>query len=362
MATSARLQSFIRRSEVRGIVASLLCMCLAVASIARPGSDVASFRLELPAELRFAQDIRWVTDSAVMISAGRAGVFELPLTGSPAPRRVLRGGDPKGFFFCSRLGVGSQYFVTAAPLFAVAFVRTADARIDQLSFSATVDIDAKGDRVAILGAQRDGRGTWSSDGAIAWTGSLADKGKNLRILLRSQAGPGARTMALCHFLEMGAIRFMPDGSLVVVPGVDPGVYVFDSQGRLRETWDTAPLGFSDRCSLSLREFQLLARSGVSRAQWINGHEIIDDVIALPEGPGLILRRWKSGHVTWRLIRLRPSAKARSDDLPFQSTSPDTHLRADVRGHRLAVLFFEFEEIPGSKPARPNEIIVQDLPR
>jgi hypothetical protein len=56
------------------------------------------------------------------------------------------------------------------------------------------------------------------DGTIAWIGSLSKGMADMRPLMKGRAKPGGKDMARCSILETGAIRFMPDGSVIVVPG------------------------------------------------------------------------------------------------------------------------------------------------
>lgn len=335
----------------------LLFGCVAIAS-AQPGLD-----RPLPARFNAAQDIRWVSDRSVLISAGRAGVYELPIdTVSAEPRLILAGGDkPGGFFFASRLAVTPDAVVTSAPLGSLVIRRRRDtSALVTVPLSVVVDVDARQDRIVILGANRDDAGRWSPDGAIAWFGSLSSNLKDLRPIRFSQAGPGSKPMALCHFLESGGVRFAPDGTFVVVPGVEPGVSLYNADGGLQRTWDTSSLGYDDRCSLSIEQFKVLSSSGPARTQWVNAHRVIDDVVFVSGKPALIIRSWDGKTTHWRLMTLLADGTSTSTTLPFVSRSRDAHLRADVNRSRWAVLMFDFLERPESTPQRPNRLIVRTI--
>jgi hypothetical protein len=105
-----------------------------------------------------------------------------------------------------------------------------------------------GSRFALVGSRRDAQGKFSPDGAIAWIGSLDKDLADLKPLLFDAGGPGAPSMSACCSFSLGVTRFLADGSLVVVPGVQPGIYHFDAQGKLLQTVDTVALGINTDCA------------------------------------------------------------------------------------------------------------------
>jgi len=100
----------------------------------------------------------------------------------------------------------------------------------------------------ILGGRKDAKGRYSHDGAIAWLGGLSEGAAGLKPIYFSVAGRGAQPMAECAVLELGAVRFLSDGSFLVVPGVEPGIYWYDAAGDLVRTWESEALGLGGLCS------------------------------------------------------------------------------------------------------------------
>ena len=60
----------------------------------------------------------------------------------------------------------------------------------------------------------------------------------------SRAREGAEPLDRCHFLNTGSVRFLRDGTLLVVPAVEQGMYLYERSGKLLKTWDMQPIGFS----------------------------------------------------------------------------------------------------------------------
>ncbi len=106
-------------------------------------------------------------------------------------------------------------------------------------------------KVLLLGHQQLPDGSMSSEGEIAWLGSLADGGDRLKTVLYSpiKASKDA-PMGTCGWLAFGGVRFLTDGSFMVVPGVEPNAFLFSPEGQLRRTWDTNDLGIDTGCSFA----------------------------------------------------------------------------------------------------------------
>jgi hypothetical protein len=226
------------------------------------------------------------------------------------------------------------------------------------AFAVLMDADVHGGRFALLGADRDEAGTWSPDGTIAWTGDFAEGKLTMRSLLRSTADPHAMAMGRCFVLEMGAVRFTPDGALIVVPGVEPGVFLYDSNRRLQRTWRTDTLGFADRCPFDDDSAAPILESPDIRAAWWNDNVVLDELLALGHDPALILRKWDGRKVTWDLVRLFPDRDPVRIPLPVSSTSRFAHLRADLRGDELLILLSSYSPAEQAPPPEPRVIIAR----
>lgn len=302
----------------------------------------------LPAATGSAWDIRWIGDASVFVALTE-GVSEVSLLeGRVTVKPVTR----RGTFV--RLGTSNEYLAGGAPFGPFGWMRrSAPEKTAGSSRLATlVDLDVWRDRVLLLGAARDALGQWSPDGAIAFAGSLSTAAALRPVhFARSK---NAMTMANCEFLELGAVRFLSDGRFVIVPGVEPGVFLYSAEGRLLRTWDTEDLGFVDRCTLDAAQRRELGGNPLPRFAWLNARAVLDDLIVIGDSPALIIRSVRGGMARWELVTLGAGTPVRTA-LPLTGRGPDTHLRADVRGDRIALLLFDYTA-PPAKP-RPSRIVI-----
>lgn len=342
---------------------------LGAAISARPGPSLrVLLDTPVPEHMRWTQDVRWASSDEMFLTAGRGGVYRLPVR-KPLPNGelVIPGENTRGgFFFSSRLARADQFLITASPFAALAWRdlrKQRTAAVDAThAFAMIVDFDAYGDEIIILGADRDEKGRWAPEGAIAWRGSLGVGLADLHPVHYSTSGPKVPNMNNCASLETGAVRFMSDGSYVILPGVEPGVFLYDASTRLKRTWPTEGLGFADRCRLSYGEGLEYSKNAGLRERWVNQNTIVDDIVPLPSGPGLILRSFdkKEKRVTWTLMLLEMSGKTRKISIPVTSSSPLARARADVRGDAMLMLILQYGPLD-RPPPEPPRIVHLKLP-
>jgi hypothetical protein len=67
-----------------------------------------------------------------------------------------------------------------------------------------------------------------------------------------------------------------------------------------------------------------------------GRRVIDEVLVLPQGPGLVVRTWSGGSARWEL-NVFTAGGVRRYPLPLTSSRPHDHLRGDVRDGKIALL-------------------------
>jgi hypothetical protein len=299
--------------------------------------------------LKYAIDVRWASDHSVYLALKRSGVVEYNLDGK-APLKQLIPGEKAagGFWLAYHLAVSPRYLVAGAPLFAVTWRPLASGARKEEAFEGIDDLDVQGSRIAVAGVRRNSQGDFAPEGAIAWTGSLERDLADLKPLLFDARGSGAPNANACGLQFLGSIRFLADGSLVVVPGIQPGIYRFDPQGKLLQTLDTVALGIDTDCAgLSKELVSTMRRNVPRRMAWVNDRRIVDDVLPLPAGPGLLVRSVQQGQVRWVLKVLRPDGSVAVYDVPVYAQSPFAHLKGDLRQGKLALLLWEYA--PDGKP-------------
>jgi hypothetical protein len=297
-------------------------------------------------------DIRWAGEGRVLIAAGRKGIWNVPLSPTGRPAVELAGGGSRGstflrqrregFFFAALIARSNTVMLAASPFESLAWTTDRADWLKQFPFASIVDVDVWRDRVAILGSQRDSEGRWAPEGAIVWTGSFDRDLADLSPLKYGAGGPGSPDMGKCYFMDLGVLRFGSDGSLLVVPGVEPGVEVYDRSGRVLRRWETSGLGFVDHCFLSTEQVNLLVSNPRARWQWKNRQTIVDDALFLRGQPALFLRRHEDGKTRWEVLLLPEGKKPKRFPVPIISDSPYAHLRVDAQGDQVVALLLEHD--------------------
>lgn len=317
---------------------------------------------ELPPALLNAVDVRWASDSSVLLSLTKSGTVEMslePLAGRV--EKVIPGAqEPGGFWGCSRLGVSEEYLAVAGPAFSLTWRKRTDPLRKEIAFDGIEDIDVGGRRLAVLGARRDDKGDFAPDGAIAWLGSLEKDLTDLRPILRDQRGEGAPNLNACGNFELGAIRFLQDGTLLVVPGVQAGAYLYDAGGRLVRTWDTVALGLDNDCPGLQPEQAQQLRHPASRVVWLNQRQTLEDILPLAQGPALLIRSVSDNRPTWKVKVLSQNGPgAKTYAVPVPPVNELSHLRGDVRNGKILLLMRTMDRsfLNNVKP----RLIVAELP-
>lgn len=306
----------------------------------------------LPDALSRASDIRWAGDGAIFLSLVKDGAVEAslsPLGGRM--RKVIPGSsEPGGFWACYRLGASARYLVAAAPFGALTWRPIRSAARKELAIDV-MDLDVRQERLLVLGARRDHQGRWAPDGAIAWLGSLDQDLRDLRPVLFDSRGAGAPNLSTCGSFELGAVRFLEDGSFLILPGVQPGASLYDASGKLVRTWDTGTLGIDTDCStLSADQARRLQAPG-PRMAWLNQRRTVDDILPLPQGPALLVKSVSGGQTRWEMKILHRQGGFSTLPLPITYSGFRGALRADIQGDRIAFLKIGFEKDAVQSKAR-----------
>lgn len=344
-------------SGAAGLV-TLACTVALDATAGAPGLRTFSDR-PLPAEQRIVVDVRWTGDDVILLAAGRNGALRvrfLPDWGRP--ESVFSVSTGRSVWGASHLGVSGKYLAASPGAFAVSWKKLPDGVLETEAFQIVADLDVHEDRLLVLGGRFDEEGRFATDGAIAWIGSLGKGLRDLKPVRYSTDGPGAYSMGACGPYPLGGVRFLADGRFVVVPVVEPGAFLHDATGKLLRTWDTAALGIDVDCR-KLKEEQMshLLADLPAREAWLAQRRIVDDVLPLRQGPGLLVRRVEKGGTRWQLIVLKLDGTTSTVEVPFTCPSPKCHARADVRGDRIAFLLVDRDRAS----TLPSRLVVTSAP-
>ena len=314
--------------------------------------------IELPAQVRWAWDVRWSGEHSVYVVACKFGTYEIDLKNPQAkPTTIIPGLRDGGYWFARYLALSDDYLVVSAPVYDLIWKgRTNEGLTGMYAMSEILDIDSSGNQLLVLGVKRDESYQYAPDGAIAWLGSLEKNLEDLQPLLYSADGPGASSMVTCGYFGQGKVRSLPDGTLVVVPGVEPGVYLYDSGGKLKGVIQTENLGFDTDCPLTVEEAGELKGKFELSSAWINRRRLLDEILPLGNRIGLVIRTVKNGRTTWVMKVVQLGGDAETVDMPLTSSSIYAGLRGDVRGSHFVLLVREGGELEDPPPAPPRLVV------
>lgn len=314
-------------------------------------------------------DIRWAGDDSVYLARFHTGVKEISLSKAS---KEIRTSVPavttlKGPQEYRNLAVSPRFLAVAAGPWKLAWRPTARQGSGAVGFyvqpvTSVMDMDVAGNRIVILGDGRAENIPGAADG-IAFLGRLSAQGfQDYRQILAAAGGAGLSDWHKCSPMKMGAVRFLADGSFVVVPGVQPGAFLFDRAGRVVHTWSGAETGLSTDCAkMSQEESDIVwARAGIAPITgWMNRQRLLDEVLPLAEDPGLLIRTaGPDGRTSWELRTLRVNGKATSYTLPFTGGAED-RLSGDVRNGRVVLLKSSWRN--HYRGSQASEILVLAMP-
>lgn len=313
-----------------------------------------------------ATDIRWDDDTHVLVAGVRDGTFRISLGETDrTPLEIAFPHLPNSGARGSHVLLGASPAVLAAAAGAhllTWFSRQGSGpqpiRTEE-GFDSFEDLDVDGDRIVVLGLRRDDKGKLAADGGIAWTARFASQLTDLRTVQVSVSGAGARGIDSCAGMGLGRVRFLPDGSFVVVPGAEPGIFLRDRGGRLLKTWPADLVGFDAGCPITESEMLRFSANVAARYGWINRRRVLDEVLALPQGIGFVVRSRSQGVTRWQLSVLSPEGKVAHYDIPVTSPSEYARLAGDARGGRIALLLNL--DTPETPPAGSARVLVAQLP-
>ena len=391
-----------RRFELLAII--LLCAMAALAAV--PGTLwTQEFgngprlerleRLDLPDDIARASDVRWLEDDEFLLGVIGRGLYAWDIGDEAGQLRVaLEEPEAKTFQIGDRTVVDSNRYerdygrLSVSPdgmaftdLFSGIHLATEDG-VDSLADLEHVgDLDRRGSLTAAVGLVRRDTDGWADH--AAWL--IRDGEPAARGLMPTR--DGGHGLEWCNDAELSVIRFVSEDRLLVIPGAEPGVFVYDREGVFHDSLDAETFFAEGGCDIEADEW---GRSPLSdayvRADWLGPRRIIDEVVADSEGNVYFFVRYgadgpaeglaasgqgwlpggipflvgfgagvlnqqlikdsvvasvppPTGRVCWDLVH------AHVDDLRtatmqlcvVESEFADTRLRADLRGSRAVIL-------------------------
>ena len=333
---------------------------IAAAAGAIPGGVAFVPRIvsEHAISLRDASDVRWVDADHVLVTDTYNGIVRLSLSGSDVvslPEWPHPNG-PGTSYTC--LAISGDTVVVGDFAFSFRWRERGKTALHREFQEFIADLDLDGDRILLSGLRRDSDGKMGQDGAFAWIGSLRGGERSLRPVLPFR---DMGSIENCASFGLGAVRFLSNGSFMVVPGAEGGIYLYDKSAKLQRVWQTDPLGIDTDCEMSREQQSALGPNVVARQQWVNRRRIVDEILDTPAGPALIARKVTPAGTHWDLILLASDGSVSERSLPFESSSPWAHVAAATRANR-AVFVIADRVPPSVKRTAPPRLILAEWPQ
>jgi len=276
--------------EVSMLVVALSAMAgLATAQDDETGPRLDGLkRLDLPQEIARASDVRWLADGEIVLGVIGSGIHAWRLGEKGAELRVaLEDPAPEVLEIGGRAVVNRNTFerdygllgsspqgLAFADLFGGVFLAN-DSGIDgPVDIKFLGDLDRRGALTAAVGLMlRDADG-WAP--YAAWL--IADGGGSPRGLLPTR--DGGRGLELCRDAELSVIRFISEDRLLVIPGAEAGIFVYDVDGSIHDSLDAATFFAETGCDVEPNEWgNSPLNDAYARADWLSPRRVIDEVVA-----------------------------------------------------------------------------------
>jgi hypothetical protein len=354
---------------IPGLGLFLMLAGLATGTGAEPSAPALHLRqrIPLPEAHSVATDIRWASDDSVYVSWDRDGVAEVGLDGTRQRFLVPNLHTLGEIKHYTHMAASSRDLAVASINWTFAWRSLKASPAGQVLFqkqgiAITNDFDLQGDRILLMGTAKHEE-PFQAKGEVAWLGTLSSKLTDLKPVLHDVDGAGAPAYRRCRAELVGAVRFLADGSFLVAPGFQDGILLYNASGRRVRAWTNKEVGLdTDECvRMTMKEENLMGTEPYWKT-WLNGHRVLDDILPLPEGPGLLVRSWGTdGLVHWSLKVLRPEG-VKSYTVPVVSRRSVDRLHGDVRDGKI-VLLLSASGVDWSWDAAnyPAEILLLELP-
>ncbi len=312
---------------------------------------------EVPLDLVWASDVRWLDEREVAIAAHTVGVARLRLDRPKEPQspEVADGGRRSAAGSPWSLAVSEKFLAVGSTMFALGWKKREAAGLQGEDYFEFIwDLDVHDNNLVVLGIRKteDGK-SYEEEGAFIWHALLGNSSlQELRPLAFSTDGDQARQIGSCAPLGVGAARFLDDGSFVVVPTTEPGVYLFRPDGRLARTWPSEEFGLDGGCKLTEEQDHRIGVDLEFRMHWINHRAVVDDILPLGEDRfGLLVRRHEEGTTRWRMVIADKHGQVGACKIALAVDNRWVHLHADRHGGRVVLLqLARFN--PGLEPQQP----------
>jgi hypothetical protein len=319
-------------------------------------------RLEVPQEtVGSITDVRWAGSDSIYLAV-HDRISEVRLTpGLPEIRRLAQLTPETRMRRIRHLAVSPQWIVVSS-LGRIAWrsVGGTEWNVKSGEPGFIHEIDVRGDELIILGSP-DATNYDRAPGGIVWRADLSGGLTRWNVVYQdSRVADDFEVIRVEHAL--GSIRYLSDEEVLVAPTFIPGALLLSPSGKLRRGWRAEELERGSRHQGESRVREWWTGGALAPAEWhrfLAAHQTIEEVLALPEGPGVVVREPSANGVRYRLGVLGP--KVRWYDIPVGDLSSAAQLRGDVDAHGRIVLAGVMRSAAEVARVSVSEVLVLRLP-
>lgn len=289
-----------------------------------PALEVVN-RFELPGSTDKAGfvDVRWASKDSVYLADHYGTITEVRLAkGLPEIRRVAPPPRDSGLRTIRHLAITDRWIVVAH-MATVAWRRNEPDSHWQVTKQRAFfhDFDISGDEIVMLGWP-PGKGYEGLErGGMVWRANLSD-GLDRWDVLYESAELARDLESIRTNFSLGSIRFLRRGGFVVGPSFVPGVLQLSASGTVKRRWSPRELWGEEQKAWTSGQ-----RDPEKLAGFLAAGRTVDQVLALPEGPAIVVRESQGGRPRYRLGLLGPEIQW--FEIPVDDRSGMARLRGDV---------------------------------
>ena len=338
-------------SLVAAAVACLAVSTAATAAQALSRTITAISGHALPATIgKNVLDVSWSGSDTLLVATDQ-GVYGVAIAGG-IPRELIKGVSlPDGLPHPTSLSSDGKWVSAISSVSNGGFaLRLADQKRLLAQHSIRLiptDVAVRGSRSCVLG-YAPAPPTAAQQDVAAWCGGSSDSWAELKPLhyLHSQHAQDLFRSAMWPL--GGRIVIEADGTVDIITSVQPGVFRYGADGKLREVRGQS---IDDLVLESMKEILTKFASDMENRYrlLLNAQPIIDDLVVTPTGPAILVRVADGNKIHWELwYPLQSGGVGDRVRLGIERIGPFGHLRCDARGSDMACV--------GSMPPR-NEASV-----
>jgi len=255
--------------------AAVLAAAFALSAEADGPRLVRMSALDLPEEVATASDVRLCNDGSLLLGVGGNGIYSWEAGARHAELVVTLAGSSFGVIQdYSNVG-GSSSGSVAFSSSAYGVYRQDDGGIRSFKEVEIVgDVDRRYARTVAVGLSRSADGDYED--RLAWL--IAEDGTVRGILPRRAAETSHWSLAG----DLGVARILPEDRVLIIPGIEPDVFVYHWDGRLLDTLGTGTFFADSPWRISPDQEELLTEPSWFRA-WLSRYRIIDEAVVDDRG-------------------------------------------------------------------------------